>query len=43
MQNEKADKEIQRKVASLPSTEDYTATGKEGIARRFFHALEGQE
>jgi hypothetical protein len=32
--------EIQRKVAYLVSTDDYTAEEKEAIARRFFQALE---
>ena len=35
--------EIQRKVAYLLSTDDYTAEEKEAIARRFFQALEGEE
>ena len=35
--------EIQRKVAYLLSTDDYTAEEKEGIARRFFQALEEGE
>jgi hypothetical protein len=32
--------EIQRKVAYLVATDDYTAEEKEAIARRFFQALE---
>ena len=35
--------EIQRRIAYLLSTDDYTAEEKEGIARRFFQALEGEE
>jgi hypothetical protein len=35
--------EIQRKVAYLVSTDDYTAEEKEAIARRFFQALEEEE
>ena len=35
--------EIQRKVAYLVSTNDYTAEVKEAIARRFFQALEEEE
>jgi len=35
--------EIQRKVAYLISTDDYTVEEKEAIARRFFQALEGEE
>ncbi|MEN9846064.1 MAG: hypothetical protein RIS36_1211 [Pseudomonadota bacterium] len=35
--------EIQRKVAYLIATDDYTAEEKEAIARRFFQALEGGE
>jgi len=35
--------EIQRKVAYLVSTNDYTAEEKEAIARRFFQALEEEE
>jgi len=48
MENEQQTKEeliaeIQRKVAYLVSTDDYTAEEKEAIARRFFQALEGEE
>jgi hypothetical protein len=48
MQDEKQKKEellaeIQRKVAYLVATDDYTAEEKEAIARRFFQALEGEE
>jgi hypothetical protein len=47
MENEQQTKEeliaeIQRKVAYLVSTDDYTAEEKEAIARRFFQALEGK-
>ena len=35
--------EIQRKVAYLVATDDYTAEEKEAIARRFFQALEEEE
>ena len=35
--------EIQRRIAYLLSTDDYTAEEKEAIARRFFQALEGEE
>jgi hypothetical protein len=35
--------EIQRRIAYLLSTDDYTAEEKETIARRFFQALEGEE
>jgi hypothetical protein len=35
--------EIQRRIAYLLSTDDYTAKEKEVIARRFFQALEGEE
>jgi hypothetical protein len=35
--------EIQRKVAYLVSTDDYTAEEKEAVARRFFQALEEEE
>lgn len=35
--------EIQRKVAYLISTDDYTPEEKEEIARRFFQALEAEE
>ena len=35
--------EIQRKVANLLSTDEYTVEEKEAIARRFFQALEGEE
>ena len=34
--------EIQRKVAYLLSTDEYTVEEKEAIARRFFQALEGE-
>jgi hypothetical protein len=34
---------IQRKVAYLLSTDDYTAEEKEAIARKFFQALAGEE
>jgi hypothetical protein len=34
---------IQRRIAYLISTDDYTAEEKEAIARRFFQALEGAE
>jgi hypothetical protein len=48
MENEQQTKEeliaeIQRKVAYLLSTDDYTAEEKEAIARRFFQALEADE
>ena len=35
--------EIQRKVAYLLSTDEYTVEEKEAIARRFFQALEGED
>ncbi len=48
MENEQKNKEeliaeIQRKVAYLISTDDYTPEEKEAIARRFFQALEAEE
>lgn len=48
MENEQQTKEeliaeLQRKVAYLLTTDDYTAEEKEAIARRFFQALEAGE
>ena len=48
MENEQKTKhelivEIQRKLAYLLSTNDFTPEEKEGIARRFLQALEAQE
>jgi len=48
MENEQQTKdqliaEIQGRIAYLLSTDDYTAEEKEGIARRFFQALEEGE
>ncbi len=34
---------IQRKIAYVVATDDYTAEQKEAIARRFFQALESGE
>jgi hypothetical protein len=34
--------EIQRKVAHLMASDEYTAEEKDEIARRFFQALEGE-
>lgn len=39
---EKLIAEIQRKVAYLISTDDYTPEEKEAIARSFFQALEAE-